>query len=143
MDGVGRDGELADFRDLTYVGAELYAITGDVDSSQSKSLLIEDYPGGRNTVSTHWRVALTEDQGYGDLDATPIREFPGLPALTASPAPRTAATSTLWTRTKECFCGLPGCWRAEPHRCESRRLGGHSGHEFRSTMSSRWSRVRR
>jgi hypothetical protein len=69
---------LAGFRDLTFVGDELHAITGEVDSSQSQSLLIKAYPGGRNTVSTHWRVTLPEDQSYGDLAATSIREFPGL-----------------------------------------------------------------
>ena len=81
VNAVGRDGELAGFRDLTFVRDELHAVTGDVDSSQSESLLIKDYPGGRNTVSTHWRVTLPEDQGYGDLDASPVREFPGLPRV--------------------------------------------------------------
>ncbi|CAN5291173.1 hypothetical protein BH24ACT19_BH24ACT19_17650 [soil metagenome] len=81
VDAVGRDGELAGFRDLTYVGDELHAITGDVDSSQSQSLLIEDYPCGRDTVSTHWRATLPEGQSSGEVEATPIREFPSLPRV--------------------------------------------------------------
>ena len=81
LDAVGRGGEIAGVRDLTFVGDELHAITGDVDSAKAGSLLLKDYPGGSGTVSTHWRVTLPEDRSSGELEATPVREFPGLPRV--------------------------------------------------------------
>ncbi len=81
LDAVGRGGDLAGVRDLTFVGDELHAITGDVDSAKAGSLLLKDYPGGSGTVSTHWRVTLSEGKGFGELGATPVREFPGLPRV--------------------------------------------------------------
>ncbi len=81
LDAVGSNGDLAGVRDLTYVGDELHVITGDVDSSQAASLLIKDYPGGRDTVSTHWRCVLPEDRSSGEVEAELVREFPGLPRV--------------------------------------------------------------
>jgi hypothetical protein len=81
LDAVGREGDLAGVRDLTFVGNELHAVTGNVDSSNEGSLLIKDYPGGRNTVSTHWRATLPKGQSPGPLGAIPVREFPGLPRV--------------------------------------------------------------
>ena len=81
LDAVGRGGDLAGVRDLTFVGDELHAITGDVDSAKAGSLLLKDYPGGAGTVSTHWRIILPEGQSSGELKATPVREFPGLPRV--------------------------------------------------------------
>ena len=76
LDAVGRDGEIAGVRDLTCVGDELHVQTGDLDSAGKSSLLLESYPGGRGTVSTHWRVRMPEGQHSGRLDAEPVREFP-------------------------------------------------------------------
>lgn len=81
LDAVGRGGDLAGVRDLTFVGDELHAVTGDVDSAKAGSLLLKDYPGGSGTISTHWRVTLPEGKGSGELRATPVREFPGLPRV--------------------------------------------------------------
>ncbi|QIN77304.1 hypothetical protein GBA65_00895 [Rubrobacter marinus] len=81
LDAVGRGGEIAGVRDLTFVGDELHAITGDVDSAKAGSLLLEDYPGGSGTISTHWRVTLPEGKSSGELKPTPVREFPGLPRV--------------------------------------------------------------
>ena len=81
LDAVGRGGELAGVRDLTFVGDNLHAVTGDVDSAKSGSLLLKDYPGGRGTVSTHWRITLPEGRNSGELEAARVREFPGLPRV--------------------------------------------------------------
>lgn len=81
LDAVGRTGEIAGIRDLTTVGDELHAVTGDLDSSGKGSLLLEEYPGGRNTVSTHWRTTLPDGQHSGNLKADPIREFPEHPRV--------------------------------------------------------------
>ena len=81
LDAVGRGGEIAGVRDLTFVGDELHAITGDVDSAKAGSLLLKDYPAGAGTVSTHWRFTLPEGQSSGELEATRVREFPGLPRV--------------------------------------------------------------
>ncbi len=81
LDAVGRGGDLAGVRDLTFVGDELHAVTGDVDSAKAGSLLLKDYPGGSGTVSTHWRITLPEGQTSGEVGATRIREFPGLPRV--------------------------------------------------------------
>ncbi len=81
LDAVGRGGELAGVRDLTFVGGELHAITGDVDSAKAGSLLLKDYPGGAGTVSTHWRITLPEGRTSGEVEATRVREFPGLPRV--------------------------------------------------------------
>ena len=81
LDAIGRGGEIAGVRDLTFVGDELHAVTGDVDSAKAGSLLLRDYPAGSGTVSTHWRVILPEGQSSGELEAAPVREFPGLPRV--------------------------------------------------------------
>ena len=81
LDAVGRGGEIAGIRDLTFVGEELHAVTGDVDSAKAGSLLLKDYPGGSGTVSTHWRITLPEGQSSGEVEAARVREFPGLPRV--------------------------------------------------------------
>lgn len=81
LDAVGRGGEMAGVRDLTFVGDELHAVTGDLDSGGKVSVLLQDYPGGRGTVSTHWRAKLPGDRSSGDIEAEPVREFPGLPRV--------------------------------------------------------------
>ena len=81
LDAVGRGGDLAGVRDLTFVGDELHAITGDVDSAKAGSLLLKDYPGGSGTISTHWSITLPEGKSSGELGTTRVREFPGLPRV--------------------------------------------------------------
>jgi hypothetical protein len=81
LDAVGRGGEMAGVRDLTFVGDELHAVTGDLDSGGGASVLLSDYPGGRGTIATHWRAKLPEDRSSGALEAEPVREFPGLPRV--------------------------------------------------------------
>jgi hypothetical protein len=85
VDAVGRDGEMAGVRDLALLkageGEELNLVTGNVDSRDKRSVLIQDYPGGRETVATHFRCALPKDAHSGSLRAEFVREFPSLPRV--------------------------------------------------------------
>jgi hypothetical protein len=84
-DAVGRGGEMAGVRDLALLeaeeGEELHLVTGNVDSRDKQSVLIQDYPGGRETVATHFRCALPHDAHSGHLEAEFVREFPSLPRV--------------------------------------------------------------
>jgi hypothetical protein len=84
-DAVGKDGEMAGVRDLALLGTgegeELHLVTGNVDSRDKQSVLIQDYPGGRETVATHFRCALPKDAHSGSLKAEFVREFPTLPRV--------------------------------------------------------------
>jgi hypothetical protein len=55
VDAVGRDGDIAGVRDLAILsterGEELHLVTGNVDSRDKESVLIQDYPAAR----TRWR----------------------------------------------------------------------------------------
>ena len=85
VDAVGRNGDVAGVRDLAIVsaadGEELHLVTGNVDSRDKQSVLVQDYPGGRHTVATHFRCALPPDAHSGSLQATFVREFPNLPRV--------------------------------------------------------------
>ncbi len=88
VDAVGREGEMAGVRDLAVVGApdgeELHLVTGNVDSRDKGSVLIQDYAGGRDTVATHFRATLPQpgrDDPAGRLPAEFVREFPNLPRV--------------------------------------------------------------
>lgn len=80
LDAVGREGTMAGVRDLTSDGEILHVVTGNVDSRQGGSLLIDSYPEGAATVSTHWRVHLP-DGPPGPVAAERVREFPDLPRV--------------------------------------------------------------
>ena len=85
VDAVGREGEIAGVRDLALLdtagGEELHLVTGNVDSRDRDSVLIQDYPRGRHTVATHFRSILPPDAHSGSLDAEFVREFPDLPRV--------------------------------------------------------------
>jgi hypothetical protein len=85
VDAVGREGDMAGVRDLAIVGTadgeELHVVTGNIDSRDKQSVLIQDYPGGRQTVATHFRCPLPPDAHSGSLRATFVREFPSLPRV--------------------------------------------------------------
>jgi hypothetical protein len=81
VDAVGRDGTMAGVRDLTVVGDELHLVTGNLDAREKGSVLLEDYPEGATTMSTHWRCPLPSGARGGTLDAEPVREFPTLPRI--------------------------------------------------------------
>ena len=82
VDAVGRNGEIAGVRDLALTGDdELHLVTGNVDSRDKQSVLIQDYPGGRDTVATHFRCTLSPGEHSGFLEAEFVREFPDLPRV--------------------------------------------------------------
>ncbi len=56
-------------------------MTANVDSRDKDSVLIQDYPGGRCTVATHFRSVLPSDAHSGSLEGEFIREFPDLPRV--------------------------------------------------------------
>ncbi|MGF1470687.1 MAG: hypothetical protein ACFB50_02975 [Rubrobacteraceae bacterium] len=78
---VGREGTVAGVRDLAIVGDELHLVTGNIDSKQKNSVVLEDHPGGRDTVATHFRCALPEAGSSGLVEAEFVREFPSLPRV--------------------------------------------------------------
>ena len=69
VDAVGKGGDIAGVRDLalhpTEDGEELHLVTGNVDSRDKGSVLIQDYPGGRDTVATHFRCPMPPDAHSG------------------------------------------------------------------------------
>jgi hypothetical protein len=85
VDAVGREGDIAGVRDLAVLptgrGGELHLVTGNVDSRDRDSVLIQDYPGGHNTVATHFRSTLPPDARSGSLEGEFVREFPDLPRV--------------------------------------------------------------
>jgi hypothetical protein len=85
VDAVGREGEIAGVRDLALLGTtegeDLHLVTGNVDSRDKDSVLIRDYPGGHNTVATHFRSIIPPDAHSGSLEAEFVREFPDLPRV--------------------------------------------------------------
>ena len=81
VDAVGREGEMAGVRDLALAGDELHLVTGNVDSRDKQSVLVQDYPGGRETVATHFRAELPPGEHSGTLGAEFVREFPTLPRI--------------------------------------------------------------
>ena len=76
---------MAGVRDLALLktgeGEELHLVTGNVDSRDKQSVLIQDYPGGRKTVATHFHCVLPKDAHSGSLAAEFVREFPSLPRV--------------------------------------------------------------
>ena len=85
VDAVGRDGDIAGVRDLgVFEGADgevLHLVTGNVDSRDKGSVLLPDYPGGRETVATHFRCPLPPGEHSGALEGQFVREFPNLPRV--------------------------------------------------------------
>jgi hypothetical protein len=84
VDAVGRGGTMAGVRDLALLGngdsEELHLVTGNIDSRDKGSVLLQDYHGGGETVATHFRCSLPEGRD-GSLAAEFVREFPALPRV--------------------------------------------------------------
>jgi hypothetical protein len=84
-EAVGEGGSIAGVRDLALLGTdnreELHLVTGNVDSRDKQSVLIQDYPGGSETVATHFRCILPQGASSGSLEAEFVREFPDLPRV--------------------------------------------------------------
>jgi hypothetical protein len=85
VDAVGNGGDIAGVRDLGVFegadGEELHLVTGNVDSRDKGSVLLPDYPGGRDTVATHFRCMLPPGEHSGALEGEFVREFPDLPRV--------------------------------------------------------------
>ena len=85
VDAVGKGGDIAGVRDLalhsTPAGEELHLVTGNVDSRDKQSVLVQDYAGGRQTVATHFRCPMPEGVHSGRLGGEFVREFPTLPRV--------------------------------------------------------------
>lgn len=81
VDAVDREGDMAAVRDLTTVGDGLHLVTGNIDSRDRQSVLIRNYPGGQNTVATHFRCTLPPETHSGSWEAGFVREFPSLPRV--------------------------------------------------------------
>ena len=79
VDAVGRNGEMAGVCDLALAGDdELHLVTGNVDSRDNQSVLLQDYPGGRHTVATHFHCTRPPGEHSGFLKAEFVRDFPDL-----------------------------------------------------------------
>ena len=79
VDTVGRNGEMAGVCDLALAGDdELHLVTGNVDSRDNQSVLLQDYPGGRHTVATHFHCTRPPGEHSGFLKAEFVRDFPDL-----------------------------------------------------------------
>ncbi|MDP9437576.1 MAG: hypothetical protein M3P49_02340 [Actinomycetota bacterium] len=85
IDAVGKGGDMAGVRDLALHdaedGEELHLVTGNVDSRDKDSVRVQDYPGGRETVATHFRCPMPEGAHSGELEGEFVREFPNLPRV--------------------------------------------------------------
>lgn len=81
LDAVGRDGDVAGVRDLTALGSELHVVTGNIDSRDKGSVVLDDHPDGAATVATHWRCVLGWDRTGGEVDAEAMVEFPDMPRI--------------------------------------------------------------
>jgi hypothetical protein len=80
VDALGRNGTLAGVRDLYVGGGKLHLVTGDLDSAGKGSVIRQDYPGGTETISTHFVTTLSGTAG-GRIDAEPVREFEDNPRI--------------------------------------------------------------
>ena len=85
IDAVGKNGSIAGVRDLAITGGhddeQLHLVTGNIDSRDKDSVLLQDYPGGRDTVATHFQCPVPSGENTGPIEAELVREFPDLPRV--------------------------------------------------------------
>ena len=82
VDTVVRNGEMAGVCYLALAGDDgLHLATGNVDSRDKQSVILQDYPGGRITVATHFCCTLPPGEHSGSRKAEFVREFPDLPRV--------------------------------------------------------------
>lgn len=81
LDAVGADGDLAGVRDLALAGGCLHVVTGNIDSRDKGSVLLQAHPEGAETVNTHVVCDLPAVDADQELDALVRREFPDLPRI--------------------------------------------------------------
>lgn len=81
VDAVGDNGTLAGVRDLAAAGGRLHVVTGNIDSRDKGSVLLDAHPEGADTVNTHFSCALPPTDRDTRLDADVVREFPDMPRI--------------------------------------------------------------
>jgi len=81
IDAVGREGSIAGVRDLAIDNNELHLVTGNIDSRDKGSVLLDDHPGGSDTVATHFHCTLPKEPTDEPMPAEVVREFPSLPRV--------------------------------------------------------------
>ena len=95
VDAIGGGGQIAGVRDLAIVDGELHLVTGNIDSRNKGSVLLEDHPTGRHTIATHFRSALPGGKKFTqELDAELVREFPDMPRVEGIAVDHEGDTST-------------------------------------------------
>jgi hypothetical protein len=121
-DAVGKGGEMAGVRDLALLktgeGEELHLVTGNVDSRDKRSVLIQEHPGGRETVATHFPRTPTQAPSEPSLSASSQAYL----VSRVYPSHQKAAPTTSRTRTKACICALLDSWWADYIEAASSRI---------------------
>jgi len=116
-DAVGNGGEIAGVRDLallkTKEGEELHLVTGNVDSRDKESVLIQDYPGGRGPWPPTFAAYFPRTPTPAPSKPSSSASSPAYRASRAWPSHQKAEPTTSRTRTRACICALLDSWWAE------------------------------
>jgi hypothetical protein len=81
IDAVGHSGTLAGVRDLAIATGRLHVVTGNIDSRDKDSVLLEDHPDGADTVNTHFSCPLPPANRDTFVTAEVVRAFPDMPRI--------------------------------------------------------------
>ncbi|HSK97616.1 MAG TPA: hypothetical protein VK891_13435 [Euzebyales bacterium] len=81
VEAVGEGGTLAGVRDLSIATGRLHVVTGNIDSREKDSVLLEDHPEGADTVNTHFSCALPPADRDTQVAAERVRAFPDMPRI--------------------------------------------------------------
>jgi hypothetical protein len=81
IDAVGDGGRLAGVRDLAIATGRLHVVTGNIDSRDKDSVLLEDHPDGADTVNTHFSCPLPPANRDTSVRAEVVRAFPDMPRI--------------------------------------------------------------
>lgn len=103
---IGDNGSLAGVRDLTLAAGRLHVVTGNIDSHDKGSVLLEDHPDGADIVSTHFSCPLPPTDRDMQVPATVVRAFPTCRGSRASRS-SSGTCSTCRTRTRVSTCASP------------------------------------
>lgn len=81
VDAIGEGGRLAGVRDLALATGRLHVVTGNIDSRDNGSVLLEDHPDGADTVNTHFSCPLPPAERDTRVTAEVVRAFPDIPRI--------------------------------------------------------------
>jgi hypothetical protein len=81
VDAVGDGGRLAGVRDLALATGRMHVVTGNIDSRDKDSVLLEDHPDGAQTVNTHFSCPLPPTDRDTLVAAEVVRAFPDMPRI--------------------------------------------------------------